>query len=129
MNHGNGVRLLAVPLGLEQERRQRRAQRQRVEGRNHRRDGDRQGELPEELARDARNERAGNEHRAQHQTHGDDRAGDQLHRAHGRVARRKPVFDMMFDRLDHHDRVVDHDADGQHQAEEREIIEAEAQPP
>ena len=31
-----------------------------------------------------------------------------------------------LDVLDHHDRVVDHDADGQHQAEQREVVEAEA---
>ena len=42
------------------------------------------------------------------------------------VARRQPVLDVMLDRLDHHDRVVDHDADRQHQAEQRQVVEAEA---
>ena len=43
-----------------------------------------------------------------------------------RRARRKPMLDVMLDRLDDDDRVVDDDADGQHQAEQREIVQAEA---
>ena len=38
-----------------------------------------------------------------------------------------PCFDMMLDRLDHHDRVVDDDADRQHQAEQRQVVQAEAE--
>ena len=37
-----------------------------------------------------------------------------------------PVLDVVLDRLDDHDRVVDHDPDRQHQAEERQVVEAEA---
>ena len=36
------------------------------------------------------------------------------------------VLDVVFDRLDHDDRVVHHDADGQHQSEERQVIQAES---
>ena len=32
----------------------------------------------------------------------------------------------MFDRLDHDDRVVDDDADRQHQAEQRQVVQAES---
>ena len=42
------------------------------------------------------------------------------------LARRQAVLDVMFHRLDDHDGVVHHDADGQHQAEQREVVEAEA---
>ena len=35
----------------------------------------------------------------------------------------------MLDRLDDDDRVVDHDADGQHQAEQRQVVQAEAHAP
>ena len=38
-----------------------------------------------------------------------------------------PVLDVVLDRLDDHDGVVDHDADGQHQAEQRQVVEAETQ--
>ncbi len=60
------------------------------------------------------------EHRAQHQRDGDDRAGDFPHRLLGRVARGKSGLDVALDVLHHHDGVVDHDADGQHQAEQRQ---------
>ena len=53
-------------------------------------------------------------------------AGDLLHGLDGGVARRQAVFDMVLDGLDHHDRVVDDDADRQHQPEQREIVQAEA---
>ena len=44
-----------------------------------------------------------------------------------RLLRRQAVRQSMLDVLDHHDRVVDDDADRQHQAEQREVVEAEAQ--
>ena len=37
------------------------------------------------------------------------------------------VLEVMLHRLDHHDGVVHHDADGQHQAEHRQHVHAEAQ--
>ena len=39
------------------------------------------------------------------------------------------VVDVVDGVLDDHDRVVDHDADGQHQAEQREHVDREAQRP
>ena len=73
-----------------------------------------------------RDERARDEHRRQHQADRDDRPGDLLHRLDRRLARRQAVLDVVLDRLDDHDRVVDHDADGQHQAEQRQVVQAEA---
>ena len=53
-------------------------------------------------------------------------AGDLGHGLVGGRARRQPLLDVVLGGLDHHDRVVDHDADGQHQPEQRERVEAEA---
>ena len=52
-----------------------------------------------------------------------------LHRLDRRLARRQAVLDVMLDRLDDDDRVVDDDADRQHQAEQRQVVEAEARSP
>ena len=40
---------------------------------------------------------------------------------------RKPGLDVALDVLDHDDGVVDHDADRQHQSEQRQIVEREAE--
>ena len=46
------------------------------------------------------------------------------------VARGQALVDPALDVLHHHDGVVDDDADGQHQAEQRQVVEGEAhQPP
>ena len=111
----------------QQDGRQGRAERQRVDGREDRRDGDRHGELAEELAGDAADEGARHEHGAEHQRHGDHRPGDFVHRLARGLARRQPLLQPALDVLDHHDRVVDHDADRQHQAEQRDVVQAEAE--
>ena len=43
------------------------------------------------------------------------------------VARREPVRDVALDVLDHDDRVVDDDADREHEAEQRQRVEREAE--
>ena len=121
----SAIRLRAVRL--EQHRGQRRRQRQRVEGRDHRRDGDRQRELAVELAGQTADERHRHEHRAQHQRDGDDRAADLAHRRLGGLAWRQAFGDVALDVLDHHDGIVDDDADGQHQAEQRQRVDGEAE--
>ena len=49
------------------------------------------------------------------------------HGADGGVVRREAVLDVALDVLDHDDGVIDHDADGQHEAEERERVDREAE--
>ena len=46
-----------------------------------------------------------------------------------RVASRgaQPLLEPALHVLDHHDRVVDHDPDRQHQAEQRDVVQAEAE--
>ena len=58
---------------------------------------------------------------------GHHRAGHLLHGLEGRVARRQPVLDVVLDRLDDDDRVVDDEADRQHQAEQRQRVDREAE--
>ena len=40
-----------------------------------------------------------------------------------------PVLDVVLDRLDDDDGVIDDDADGQHQAEQRQVVQAESRSP
>ena len=103
---------------------QRGRQRERVDrGDEHRhRDGHR--ELAEQLAGNAGNERDRHEHREQHQRDRDDRRGDLAHGELGRVCGRK--FGMLLhhalDVLDDDDGVVDHDADREHDGEQRHRV-------
>ena len=43
--------------------------------------------------------------------------------------RRQPFFDVVLHGLHHDDGVVHHQADGQHQAEQRERVDGEAEQP
>ena len=74
-----------------------------------------------------RDESAGHEHGAEHQADGDHRPGHLAHRLDRRFLWRQAVLDVMLDRLDDDDGVVHDDADGQHQAEQRQVVQAEAQ--
>ena len=118
--------MAAGGLGLQKQGGEGGAERQRVQSGDERGGGDGEGELAEELTHDARDERAGHEHRREHQADGDDGAGDFAHGDDGGLPGGKPAFHVVLDGLDDDDGVVDHDADGEHQAEEREVIDAEA---
>ena len=102
-------------------------ERQGVDGADDRRGGDGHGELAVELAGDPAHERHGDEDGHQHQGDPDDRAGHLRHRLDRRLAGRHPLLDVVGGVLDDDDRVVDHDADGQHQAEERQQVHGVAQ--
>ncbi|MCY1514967.1 hypothetical protein D9M68_495400 [compost metagenome] len=112
-----GKAILRRALRLQQHGGQGRRQGERVECGNHRGDRDGQRELAIELARKAGDEGRRHEHRAQHQGGGDDGVGHLLHGLPGRFHRRLAQVDVALDVLHHHDGVVDHYADGQHQAE------------
>ena len=64
---------------------------------------------------------------AQNQRDRDDRPGHFLHRLDRRFARAHALVDLVLHRLDHHDRVVDDDADRQHQAEHAGHVDREAE--
>ena len=116
-----------VPMRLQDQRGQRRRKRQRAEAGNRGGDCNRNGELLEELPGDAAEERGRHEHRAQHQRNRHQRAADLFHGAQRCIAPAHAVFEMALDILDHHDRIVDHDADREHETEQGQIIDRESQ--
>ena len=80
------------------------------------------------LAHNARNEAHRHKHRRQNQGDGDNRGRDVLHGLGGRVAGRNILrIEVVLHGLNHHNGVVDHNADGQHEAEQRERINRESQ--
>ena len=116
----------ALLLGPQQQGGQRGRKRQRVEGGDDHGDGDGDRELLVEPSGDARDEGGRDEHRGQDDGDGHDRAGDLLHAFEGGLLGREAVLDVVLHDLDHHDGVVHHQADGQHQAEQREGVDGEA---
>ena len=114
-------------LRFEQKRAHRRRQRQRYDQRDDRRTGNRERELPVELAGDAGDEDRWHEDSAQHQRDRDQRLPHLVHALVGCGTRIEPCLDVALDVLHHDDRVVDHDADREHQAEQRKIVEREAE--
>ncbi len=114
-------------LGLEQERSQSGAQRERIKGGDQHRDSDGDGELLIEAARDARNSGRGDEYRGKNESDRNHGSADLFHGFDGGVARRHPFVDVMLDRFDHDDGVVDDETDGQHQAEERKSVDGESE--
>ena len=112
---------------LQQKRGERGRERQRIEGRDDDRKSDGDGELLVEATGDARDERRRDEDRGQNQRDGDDRARHLGHRFQRGVAGREALFDMVLDRLDDDDGVVDDEADREHQPEERERVDRETE--
>ncbi len=112
---------------LEHQGGQRRAERQRIESRQNHRDGDGHRELLVQPAGDAGDERRGNENRGENQRDPDDRAGQLLHGFECRLFGSEAVFDVAFHSFHHHDRVVNHQTDRQHQSEERERVDGKAE--
>ena len=110
----------------EQQRGQGGTERQRVERRDDRRNGNRQRELAEELAGDAADKGARDEHALKHQSHGHHRAGHLFHRLVGCLLRLEAVFDVMLDRLHDDNGIIDDNTDRQYQSEQRQVVEREA---
>ena len=103
-----------------------RAEGQGVDRRQDRGNRDGQRELPIELTLQATEEGGGDEHRSEYRGDRNDRPGDLAHRSPRSLRRLLAVLDMPLDVLDHHDCIVDHNPDGQDQAEQRQGIEGEA---
>ena len=113
--------------GLEDERRQSRRERQRIEGGDEHGDGDGDGKLFIEPTLDAPQEGHGQEHRRQHQGDAHHRPRDLLHRLEGGLPGHHALLDVVLHSLHHHDGVIHHQADGQHQPEEGQSVDGEAQ--
>ena len=127
---GDEVPLRRGPLVLVRHqdlRGQRRRQRQRTEAGDCSRHRDRDGEVLEEWSGNAAEERCRHEHRAQHQRDRDQRTANLLHGLERGVTPAHAVLEMPLDVFDHHDGVVNHDADRQHETEQRQIVDREAE--
>ncbi len=90
-----------------------------------RRDDER--ELAVELAHDPRKDGCRQEHAQQHQRDREDRPQQFVHRQRRGLFRLDPLLDIFGRALDHDDRVVDDDADGEDEREQREQVDAESQ--
>ncbi len=122
-----GEAILRRAVRLEQACGQGRRQGQRVDRRDHGRNRDGDGELLVERTGHTGQERHRHEHGTQHQRDRHDRAGHFTHCLVGGGQRSQAFFDVAFDVLHHHDRVIDHDADRQHQPEQGQGVDREAE--
>ena len=114
-------------FGPQQQSGECRAQSESIEGGENHGNGDGQGELLIKSPGDARDERRGHEHRSQHQGNADDGSRELFHRLEGRVLRSQSLFDVALRAFDNHNRVVNHQADRQDQAQHRECVDREAE--
>ena len=115
-------------LFLQKQRCQCRRQRQCHDAGDH--DGNRDGhrKLAIQFTREAAQKRDRNEHRAQREDDRDHRAADLLHRQDGGLARGFLLRPHdALDVFEHHDGIVDDDADRQHQPEQRQQVDRETE--
>ncbi len=114
-------------LRPEQQRRKRRAERERIERgeQNGNRDGD--GELLVKLAGDSGNEGRRHKDGGENQRDANDRAGELFHRFQRRVLRRHALLDVPLHAFDHHDGVVHHQTDRQHQTKQRKRVDGKTE--
>ena len=120
-----------MPLGngFEQGGAQRRRKRQRQKAREQNRHRQRQSELLVDHAHRARHKAQRQKHRHQHQRDADNRARDLLHGLGRSFARRQPLLrHQPLHVFDHHNRVIDQNADGQHHAKHGHHVDREPQP-
>ena len=100
-------------------------QRQRDDAGDHHRAGQGQGKLGEQATGAARRKRQRRIHR--HQRHGHRHNGkpDFTCAPNGRLEWRHALFDVSVNVLQHHNRIIDHQTDGQHQGQQGQGVDAE----
>ncbi|MNV66020.1 hypothetical protein D3C71_1587500 [compost metagenome] len=105
------------------------AQHRREGQRHHQRHDDRRrqgdGELLEQVAHDATHEQDGDEHRHQRHVHRQQGETHFLGTQEGRLHRRLAVLDVPGDVLQHHDGIVHHQAGGEDQRHQRQVVQGE----
>ncbi len=116
-------RMVGCDMRFEQKRAKCRAQGQGHCAGNDGGRSDGHGELTEELTGNAGDEGRWNEHGAKGQGDRDQRAADLVHGAMRGFARGHAEAQIALDVFHDDDGVVDHDADGKHKAEERQIVQ------
>ena len=112
---------------LEQPRAHHRRQRERDHAGDDHRRGEGEGEFLEQGAGEPGDEADRREHGRQGDGHGDDRIDDLAGAHERRLHRPLPLLDMAVDVLDHDDGVVDDEADGEHEREQRHQIDGVAE--
>ena len=73
----------------------------------------------------ARVERHWHKYRHQHQRGGDQRTDQGAHALHRSLAGAHAALEVLGDGLDHHDRVIHHQAGGEHQPQQGELVDRE----
>ena len=116
---------MLLRLQPHEARAQHRRERQRNERRHRNRRGHREGEFAKHPADDPAHEQERNEHRDQRQADRQHREADFTRSDQRRLERRRAVFDVAIHVLDFDDGVVDHEADGDGQPHQRNVVEAE----
>ena len=111
--------LRSFVFGFEKQRCKCRRKCECVERRDQHGDGNCHRELLIQPAGNAWNERRRDKHRSENQRNGHHRTAHFFHGFYGRRPRRHALFNVMLHGLDHDDGVINHQADRQHQAEER----------
>ena len=114
-------------LGFENQAGHHRREREGVEGGDGDRESDRESELAVDNPDAAGVEGHRHEHRHQHQRGGDQGADQLAHALQCRLAWLHALLEVLGHRLDHHNGVVDHQARGQHEAQQGELVDREAE--
>ena len=114
-------------MRLEEHGAERGAERQRDEAGDHCRGRDRHRELTEEQPGDAGDEGGRHEDGAQREGDRDQRPADFVHRPMGCLQGRHAVAHVALDVFNDDDRVVDDDADREHEAEQGQVVERYAE--
>ena len=109
---------------LEEAAAQHRRQAYRDQAGHQDRDADRDRELVQQPADDPAHEQHRDEHRDQRDGHRDDGEGNLLRAVVGGAHRRLAHLHVPDDVLEHHDRVVDDEADRERQRHQRQVVEA-----
>ncbi len=126
----NAVDQLGKAPLVHRARQQHRAHHRRERERDHAGDDHRaregEGELAEEHARKPGLEPDRRIDGGQRDGHGDDRPHDLARADQRRLHRRLAALDVAINVLHHHDGVVDHEPDRQHEGEQRQQVQAEA---
>jgi hypothetical protein len=108
---------------LQESRTQHRRQGQRHDARDQDGEGDDQAELVEHAADNAAHEQHRNEHGDQRQRHRDDGETDFLGALEGGLHRLLARLDVAHDVLEHDDGVVDHEAHGERQRQQGDVVD------
>ena len=112
--------LLAVLVRPQEAARQHRRERERHEARHENRHRDHDGELVEQPSDDSAEEQNRDEHGGERDRHRENRESDFRRAVHRRAHRRLSHLHVADDVLEHHDRVVDDEADGERERHQRQ---------